>query len=142
MALGTRSTGTFEDILMKMLQDLAVAKTMPDADLNLVVQLETMIIQALRAPHDQLAALQAQQGGQGGMPPAGALPPGGNAGAGLPPQLAAALAQLGGGGPGGGGPGIPPGGGGPPAVAGLRNAGPNPDDLARILGGGGSGVGQ
>jgi hypothetical protein len=44
-------------------------KTTPDADLNFILELETMIVSKIREPQDQLAAIQAQQAGQGGMPP-------------------------------------------------------------------------
>lgn len=149
MVAGTRSTNTFQEGLAKILGDLSQMKIEPDADLNFIMQMETMILQKLRGPSDQLAAVQAQQGGGGGMPSPGALPSGGDQTAGLPPDLLAALTQGGGpGGPPGAGPGGPPGmspgmpmpgGGGPPMPMpanlppGLRNAGPSPDEMRRLL---------
>ena len=66
---GTRQTNTFAEGLQKILQDIAILKVAPDADLNFIYNLESMIISQIRAPQDQLAQIQAQQAGQGGMPP-------------------------------------------------------------------------
>lgn len=103
---GGRSTNTMDEVLVNILRELTVAKTMPDADLQFVVELETMILQKLRAPIDAAAA--AAQPMQAptlppdvGMPPMEAPP--------MPPEA------------------------GPP---GLRQQPPmpSPDELQRLLG--------
>lgn len=61
--MASRSTNTMAEFLQRMLGDLAEAKTLPDADLQFLIQLETIILQKLRAPID---ALMGQMEGQGG----------------------------------------------------------------------------
>lgn len=124
---GTRNTNTFAEGLQKLLQDVSNLKVTPDADLQFVYELETMLLGKIREPIDQMAA---SQGGQQ-MPPA------------APPMAPPMDPMMGGGDPmaalmgGGGGMPMDPnmGAGGPPP-AGLRmNPGqPNPDELRRLLG--------
>lgn len=69
--MASRSTNTMSEFLQRMLGDLAEAKTLPDADLQFLIQLETTILQKLRAPIDALMG-QMQQGEQAaGNPMAG-----------------------------------------------------------------------
>lgn len=122
----SRSTNTMAEFLQRMLGDIAEAKTLPDADLGFLIQIETTILQKLRAPID---ALMGQMEGAGGM--------GGEGGAMMDPAMAGqgGLPQM---------PMIPPnvamGGGGPipqPRVTGTRMEPnmPNMDELRRSLGG-------
>lgn len=74
--MASRSTNTMAEFLQRMLGDISQAKTLPDADLEFLVSLETGILQKLRAPID---ALQGQAQGQmgGGGPqqaPGGGMP--------------------------------------------------------------------
>lgn len=100
---GTRGTNTFLEGLNKVLQDITELKMAPDADLDFTYQLETMVLQQVRKPQDQLAAVQAQQAGQGGMPSAPPPDPsmaGMGAGAGMPMPPDMAMMGSGGGAPG------------------------------------------
>jgi hypothetical protein len=96
--------------LQRMMADLSFMKSLPDADLEFLVDLETTILQKLREPIDSMANQ---------MGPAGAVAPGGGAptGPGAPPPMPVTMS--------------PPGGG----VAGLRQEAPmpNPDELRRML---------
>jgi hypothetical protein len=117
--MAVKSTNTQSEVLTSMLGDISTAKTLPDADLQFLVELETMILGKLREPLDQAAG----QMGPGGPSAAGGPPP---PGAGMPPM-------------GGPMPPPPPGGPefmgpGPGGPAGLRSPGPSPDELARLLG--------
>ena len=112
--MAVKSTNTQSEVLQSMLGDISVAKTLPDADLPFLVELETMILSKVREPLDQAAG---QLGPQGPSAPAGPPP----APPGMPPM----------------GPmpcGPPPDTGGGAGVPGLRNQGPSPDELARLLG--------
>lgn len=142
MAAGTRQTNTMEELLRKMLGGFSELKLAEDADFDFVTDLETRVLGKLREPIDQMA----QQGLTaappqlaGGGPPMGA----GMGGGPMPPQgagdpnldmLLQALAAQGGGGqqlppvP-GAVPGATPPGRGPA----MSPAGPNPDELRRIL---------
>lgn len=51
---GSRSTNTMAEFLQRMVGDIADAKVLPDADLEFLIQLETTILQKLRAPIDAL----------------------------------------------------------------------------------------
>lgn len=73
MAAG-RSTNTMSEVLVNMLRELTVAKTLPDADLQFVVDLETQIIQKLRAPVDAAAMASSPQQAPT-VPPAEMAPP-------------------------------------------------------------------
>ena len=55
MAAG-RSTNTMSEVLVTILRELSVAKTLPDSDLQFLVDVETLILQKLRAPLDAAAA--------------------------------------------------------------------------------------
>ena len=60
----SRSTNTMEEFLRRILGDIAEAKTLPDADLEFLVGMETGILQKLRQPVD---AMQGQTAGVGDM---------------------------------------------------------------------------
>lgn len=130
---GTRSTNTFAEGLRRILVDTADLKVTPDADLDFIYQLETMVVQKIREPQDQLAQLQAQQAGQGGMPSAQQMPDpmtlamAGGMGGGGDPMAAMGMDPMAGGMP----PAMPPG----PPPGGLRmNAGAGAaDELRRVL---------
>lgn len=112
----SRSTNTMQEGLNGLLSSISEMKTMPDADLNFLIQLETTILQKIREPYDQMSGQMSAPtpGGQPMPPPPGAMP---------------------GGMPGGGGPGgFPMGQGG--GARGMRTepAAPNPDELRRMLG--------
>lgn len=64
------------EFLQKMLGDVAEAKTLPDADLQFLIQLETTILQKLRAPIDALMG----QMNNGQQQVAGEMGAGGGAG--------------------------------------------------------------
>lgn len=70
MATGARSTNTMSEMLTDMLRNVSVSKTLPDADLEFLVNLETVILTKLRAP---LEAAAGQLPGMGA--PAGGAPP-------------------------------------------------------------------
>ena len=114
--MAVKSTNTQAEVLQSMLGDISVTKALPDADLQFLVELETMILQKIRQPLDQASG---QLGPNGPTP--GPLPPGAGPGpmtSGMPP-------------------GLPPGPGpemAGPGVPGLRSPGPAPDELARLLG--------
>lgn len=87
----SRSTNTMAEFLQRMLGDIAEAKTLPDADLGFLIQIETTILQKLRAPIDALMGqMQGAQegdpmmGGQAGLPAMPMIPPGGGMGGGNP----------------------------------------------------------
>lgn len=90
---GTRQTNTFGEALQKMLRGLADMKTMPDADLPFIIDLETQVVGKLRSPIDQQQGLSQVPGDpsmglamgmQGQMPPQMGLPPGPPPGGGVP----------------------------------------------------------
>lgn len=106
------------EMLTNMLRDISVAKTLPDADLEFLVNLETNILMKLRQP------LEAAAGQMGAM--AGGMPPGEQPM--IPPMMPMA--------PPIDAPIPPPVG---QEVPGLRNQppGPSPDELARLMAAGG-----
>lgn len=127
-----RSTNTMSEFLQRILGDLAMAKTLPDADLQFLVGLETAILQKMREPVD---ALEGQSAAVGGMEQgqAEALPP-------VPPGSDGMGGPMAGA---GGGMGTPmPGGmgmsgaGGGPGLPGVMSAPQTipPDELRRMLG--------
>tara|TARA_R110000772_G_scaffold55075_4_gene125690 strand:+ start:1009 stop:1323 length:315 start_codon:yes stop_codon:yes gene_type:complete len=99
-----------QEALQRLLGDVSQMKTLGDADLPWLVELESMVVSKIREPIDMMK--------QPGGPLAGAGGP--------PPGM-------------GGGMGGPPPGGGMPAgspMGGGMNAGaqaPNPDELQRLL---------
>lgn len=108
---GTRTTNSASEMLKSLLQDIAIAQTLPDGDLEFLGNLQQIIIAKLREPAQQMLMQQ-------GIAPAGPpLGPGGGMGGGMGamPTFPA-----------------PPGGG----VAGLRNGGSLPpvDELRRMIG--------
>lgn len=74
------------EMLSDVLGNVAIMKTLPDADLEWLVELETMILAKLRQPLDeQSSGFGAPPGG--GAPPVAPVPPGGGVPAPpLPPQ--------------------------------------------------------
>lgn len=85
--VGTRQTNTFGEALQKELRNFADMKVLPDADLGFIIEIETKIIQKLRAPEDQASASgqsnlpmgpppDSMGGGMGGMGPGGPPPMG------------------------------------------------------------------
>lgn len=107
--MAVRSTNTMQEGLQKILSDIQQLKLLPDVDLPWVIDLETQVISYLRNPVDQMS--QQGQLPQDGAPTAG----------GMPPQVQQ-----------------PPGGqfaGMPPVGRGVMQdpAGPNPDELRRLL---------
>lgn len=121
------------EFLQRIGGDIFEAKSLPDADLAFLIQLETLILQKLRAPIDQM---------MGQMEGAGAPPA--DAAMAAAPMIDPTAAQAGMGGM----PMIPPmPGGGPPPVGQVPGGGermrgmrmepnmPNPDELRRMLGG-------
>lgn len=132
---GGRTTNTMSEMLVNMLREISVAKTLPDADLEFLVGVETLLLSKLRQPLEAAAGqmpmpvgggMGAMGGGPGGMPPGpppagmGASAPGGFPPPmmGMPPAMDAPVP--------------PP--AGQPGVPGLR-AQPqiSPDELARTL---------
>lgn len=107
----SRSTNTMAEFLQRMLGDISQAKTLPDADLEFLIGLETGILQKLRAPVDAMA------GQMNGVSPAGPSPDQMGPMPGPLPMSAG---------------GAPPTGG----VPGIRSepAAPNPDELRRMIG--------
>lgn len=61
--MALRSQNTMAESLQKMLGDVADMKVLPDADLEFLIQLETVILQKLRAPIDEIMG-QGSQGNQ------------------------------------------------------------------------------
>lgn len=113
----SRETNTMAEGLQRCLNEISKMKTMPDSDLDFLVQLESMIVEYLRAPSDSEMPPPAPPGPAGGAmdPMAAAM-----AGPGAPPMMPP------------GPPGLPPGvtPGGAPMVPSI-----NPDELRRVLGG-------
>lgn len=52
--MALRSQNTMAESLQKMLGDVADMKVLPDADLQFLIELETVILQKLRAPIDDI----------------------------------------------------------------------------------------
>lgn len=113
--MASRSTNTMAEFLQRMLGDLAEAKTLPDADLQFLIQIETTILQKLRAPID---ALMGQM--EGGANPMS------NPANGLTPEMLSGMGM------GNLGPGQPQ-----QRVTGTRMEAPqiNTDELRRTMGG-------
>lgn len=108
--MASRSTNTMVEGLQKMLTDLAQMKTLMDADLPFILQIETLIVDKLRDPAQRM-----QQAGL--LPPGQAPGPDPSQGAG-PPGMPA--------------PGPSFQGGGSPGVMSGAPA-PNADELRRLL---------
>lgn len=62
--MGTRTDNTMAEALFKLNKDIAEMKTLSDADMPFLVQLETIVLNRLKQPVDDLRA-------QGALPPAG-----------------------------------------------------------------------
>jgi hypothetical protein len=114
--MSDRQTNTMAEGLQKLLSDISAMMAAPDADLDFLGQLQTVVLQKIRAPLDQAAAIQnqvqQQQAGQGGAPGPNQQPP---------PQPQQQF--------------------GPANVPGLRNGPPvpNADELRRVLAANGPG---
>lgn len=111
--MATRSANTMQETLQRLLTDIAQMKTLADADLPWIVELESMVLNKIRQPVEQmqqpggpLAQPSGPPPGMGGPPglPAGAPMGGMNAGA-AAPNADELQRLLGAGGPGG----LPPG---------------------------------
>lgn len=74
--MASRSTNTMAEALQKLMRDVADMKTLPDADLPWLVQLENMIIERLNRPVEMLQRSgqlpPSQPGSAGGPAPQGA----------------------------------------------------------------------
>lgn len=68
--MALRSQNTMAESLQKMLGDVADMKVLPDADLQFLIELETVILQKLRAPIDQIMGQAQPQGAMNTMDPA------------------------------------------------------------------------
>lgn len=129
MATGTRGTNTYSEWMRKMLGQIADAKTLPDADLEYLVNMETQLLGKIRAPIDNM-----QAAGSTAVPGAPSLMPG------MPPGMPPGTMTSGAGGMGsmGAAPNgiMAPGGPRPPAVPGMRQGAAMPPlaELARVLG--------
>lgn len=106
--MASRSTNTMQEALQKLMRDLADMKTLGDADLPFIVELETSVINYFKRPVDQM-----RQEGQ--LPPA-------DPNAGMPPGAPPSDMGLPAGSPMGGG-----------MMAGPKA--PSTDELSRVLGG-------
>lgn len=87
MASGTRGTNTQAEALKKMLSGITEMKTMPDADLPFLTNVETVILGYLRAPFEaqqQQVSAQPGMGAPAGVGPAMGGPPPGMAGGRVP----------------------------------------------------------
>lgn len=73
--MALRSQNTMAESLQNMLGDLADMKVLPDADLEFLIELETLILKKLRAPIDAL--MQGQNAGSQMPVPGGPGMPGG-----------------------------------------------------------------
>lgn len=66
--MALRSENTMAESLQKMLGQVSDMKVLPDADLQFLIELETVILTKLRAPIDDIMGQGAGgQGGAGGM---------------------------------------------------------------------------
>lgn len=130
---GTRGTNTYEEWLRKLLGNIADAKTIPDANLEQLVNWETQILGQIRAPIDNM-----QQAGATGVPGAPSMMPGMPPG--MVPGTMTSQPAMGGMPPGGGVGPMPngilaPGGPRPPGVNGVMQRPSLPPELLRALGG-------
>lgn len=126
MATGGRTTNTMSEMLVNMLRDISVAKTLPDADLEFLVNVETSILAKLRAPLEAAAGQMPPGSVSPDTPPQSPFAP--------PPGMGPMMPEA----PVMGSP-IPPPMGQPPVGAGVpglraQPPGPSPDELARIMG--------
>lgn len=69
--MSDRQTNTMAEGLQKLLSDIAAMQAAPDADLDFLGQLQTVILTKIRAPFDQT---QQSQAGIGGAPSPDAQP--------------------------------------------------------------------
>lgn len=71
---GTKTRNTMGEVLQGILQDISQAKTLPDADLEFLLNMETAILSKLRQPMEQMMGQLEGAGSPPGAPP---LAPGG-----------------------------------------------------------------
>lgn len=84
--MATRGTNTMVEALQRLLTDVAQMKTMGDADLPWLVELESMVLTKIREPVDQMqqpGGALAQPTGPGGPPMGGGMPSGSPMGGGM-----------------------------------------------------------
>lgn len=112
---GTRGKNTMAEALQSILPEISYMKTLPDADLPFLLDLETLLLKKLRAPVEEMVG---QMDGQ--LPPSGLM-----TGAGSAPGMSEAPMP-------GAIPGAPT---PPPGVPGIRQGVgmPNPDELRRMI---------
>lgn len=118
----TSATNTQAEALRKILSDISNIKTFPDADLEFLINLETMILNNIKGQVEQ------------NMGPADGGSSQGLAAMSADPSMPGAMSGMGMGGP---SPMDPAGGGFGGGVPGIRNdpGAPNPDELRRMIGG-------
>lgn len=127
MATGTRLSNTQEELLRKLLPQIAEMKLSEDADPDFIAGLEDMLIGKIREPIERVKAANLTAA-QNGMTPGADLAMAGEAGGGLPPEMLMQLLAA----PGGGG-------GIAPAAVNQRGLAPSPDmggsidELRRVL---------
>lgn len=69
---GSRLTNTMQEGLMKLLSEIADLKTLPDADLQFLIGLETTVLAKVREPIERMnQAMMQSAGQQPGMAPGG-----------------------------------------------------------------------
>ncbi len=112
--MASRSTNTMAEALQKMIRDIADMKTLPDADMPFLVQLENIVLNRMKQPVQDLR--------DQGQLPAQQPPPFPGAGGGMPGGMGAPAGSLMGGG----------------AMAGPQA--PNAGELARLLNAGAEGM--
>lgn len=123
---GTRTTNTMQEGMVGLLQQLAVLKAAPDADIDAISSLETSILDIVKRPQREAMEKIAAAGGvvPGMTPPSGpeGMSPGGNP-MGAPPSVGMGMGM-----------GVPtsPAGYRP---SGMRNGGSMPpvDELRRLI---------
>lgn len=80
--MATRGTNTMQEALQRLLGDVSQMKTLSDADLPWLVELESMVVGKIREPIDAMKQPGGPLAGAGGPPPGmGGPPPGMPAGA-------------------------------------------------------------
>lgn len=73
MARGSRTENTFAEGLRRLLSEITDLKTLPDADLEFCINLETQVLERVRAGAAQ-AAVPPEMAAAGGAQPMGTFP--------------------------------------------------------------------
>lgn len=117
-----RANNTFEEMMSKCLQLVGEMKQTPDADLEWIVGLETMVLSKLREPIDRMQQMSSMPSGQGAAPMPGMDPMAGGGMGGMVGGMGTST--------------LGPGGPQPGAVPGVMQGSPapNPDELRRLIG--------